>query len=903
MVSFVSYRVPLVHLKTVGFRPEVRLAFGLGIEGVPAVPTNVPTPTALPAANRVKSAPPTAMKKQPKHAPRPAAIIQHAMERYPNKPITAPVGAAASRPEISVPVYMTEAGYYQVGEGQTFFLFTFTVSYAGHLQSMAMNLSQADSGFYFYYNVLGSSIVTERFFDLKQPTFTGERVMMRIRSSVSSLKQFFREWTEIPVYLCYDDQIVGHAAIPVQGCFESIANDRLVVDAAYPLMIQNQAIPDLLTSQSTPTLGVSMTLEKEISDAYGNRESVSPKRAKMPPSQHKGKSSTAAMAILGAQIATAPVSSQGNNIPSSWHQFRFAVDLRSLVNFRKSYDGVYCKYSYAPLTGPDAAFTASSTGSDEQSNIGTIVTYPPSHIYEGHGNLLPHSFCAFEFLMDPARFTTYLDSLPLLVEFWARKNSGPDAADDVKIGTASILMDALVRSSKETVPDMGLQASRKRMEKSIDIYDDASVEKIGELQVVLVLEDFGPRSENDPPLDQYSLPLTVEPLDSTFAADEPVFSGGISQSHPSHPRNDPSRPGNNPSHPRNKPTLGDPRPPPARNVHSYSNSGKPVNIRQSLEYKAAIDLERWKQTEREKFERKLKDREAGLMLQMAEEWKKRETERETAVQVKVSELQKLDVKAANMIKQLEIREQKFLHEEKEYQRKQKDLEAEVERRILEARDNARRLTEEFAHEVQLEKIKVHDLEQSKEKLLAEKKELEERHKKLENDFHQYRQTNLMSSRSKKKQPSEVHLRGEINQLIEEKKRLDEEIQNMDKSKKYYKQAWMKAIQDLADFRKSVEEESQTRFQREERELEHMRMRYLAKEEQELMTKSTHVPVPESIAIPSPKPVNVESIADPIKKEEVSRLLMEKDLLLKTGVYTHEDKIVRMLDDKVQALLV
>lgn len=61
----------------------------------------------------------------------------------------------------------------------------------------------------------------------------------------------------------------------------------------------------------------------------------------------------------------------------------------------------------------------------------------------------------------------------------------------------------------------------------------------------------------------------------------------------------------------------------------------PTDIRQTSEYRVALELELWKAKEEERFKNNLKLREQKLLIVFAEEWKRREAERESLCRKKV----------------------------------------------------------------------------------------------------------------------------------------------------------------------------------------------------------------------------------------------------------------------------
>lgn len=57
----------------------------------------------------------------------------------------------------------------------------------------SMKLPTADSGFFFYYSLLGNDITSEPFHNLLSPDFEPERASVRIRSSKQILQTFLSQ--------------------------------------------------------------------------------------------------------------------------------------------------------------------------------------------------------------------------------------------------------------------------------------------------------------------------------------------------------------------------------------------------------------------------------------------------------------------------------------------------------------------------------------------------------------------------------------------------------------------------------------------------------------------------------------------------------------------------------------
>ena len=91
------------------------------------------------------------------------------------------------------------------------------------------------------------------------------------------------------------------------------------------------------------------------------------------------------------------------------------------------------------------------------------------------------------------------------------------------------------------------------------------------------------------------------------------------------------------------------------------------------------------------------------MKVLAEEWKKRDTEREVVTKKKLQEYARLEEQLRRKLTDLEKRERSLAANEQEVTRLRADLEREHERKMTEMREASRRMREDFEHQVNLEK--------------------------------------------------------------------------------------------------------------------------------------------------------------------------------------------------------
>ncbi|KAL6037179.1 hypothetical protein STEG23_023021, partial [Scotinomys teguina] len=211
--------------------------------------------------------------------------------------------------------------------------------------------------------------------------------------------------------------------------------------------------------------------------------------------------------------------------------------------------------------------------------------------------------------------------------------------------------------------------------------------------------------------------------------------------------------------------------------------------RETLEYKAALELEMWKEMQEDIFESQLKQKELAHMQALAEEWKKRDRERESLVKKKVAEYSILEGKLQKVLTELEAREQQLARAEVELQRERKELQSERERNLQELQDTVRRARDDCVHQVELERLKLKQLEDDKHRLQQQLNDAENKYKILENEFHQFK--------DQQSNKPEIRLQSEINLLTLEKVELERKLESATKSKLHYKQQWGRALKELA----------------------------------------------------------------------------------------------------------
>ncbi|XP_074993821.1 centrosomal protein of 120 kDa isoform X2 [Calonectris borealis] len=855
----------------------------------------------------------------------------------------APALLSGLDPKSIVPVLNEEEGYHQIGPAEyckDYFVLSVTVAFATQLEQLVpstMKLPERQPEFFFYYSLLGNDVTNEPFTDLINPNFEPERASVRIRSTADVLQVYLCAQSKLQIHLCCGDQSLGSTEIPLTGLLKKgnveIDQHPVAIEGAFVLVPPNRAKQKLpqLPLDMAPTVGVSVILQREslsaqpliplnaptepkepqekvLSPISGKTESLQ-QRSQNVPSQADHSSSTEDEATesdveslklekgtklkkkglvaescqeinkqlpifklesraksplsdlqnsaddgpvaasqpnpVGASSSSEPVSAQKIVIPAASHHYCFSIDLRSIRGLEVGFP-INCilRYSY-PFFGSAAP----------------IMTSPPVEVRKNMEVFLPQSYCAFDFATIPHQLQDTFFRLPLLVELWHKDKT----AKDLLLGVARLQLSNVLASEKTRfLGGNGEQCWRQTCNETVSVTAaQGSGNRIAELSYAITLEDYG-----------------LVKMQEVLVSDSSQCVGAGQQRHVPH------------TQPRCTP----------------ENHPEP---RETLEYKAALELEMWKEMQEDIFENQLKKKEMAHMQALAEEWKKRDREREALVKKKIAEYTVLEEQLQKTLRDLDKRERQLFSAESELQRVKKELQAEHERNLQELQDSVRRAREECAHQVELERSKIKQLEEDKLRVQQQLYEAENKHKILEKEFQQYKEQ--QSSKP------EIQLQSEINLLTLEKVELERKLESATKSKLHYKQQWTRALKELARLKQREQENAMAHLKKQQQELEHMRLRYLAAEEKELgktdrqeledirnelnRLKQQEEERKQLQDVRDNSAGRVDSLHSRKLNENmddcVSRLIEERDTLLRTGVYNHEDHIVSELDRQIR----
>lgn len=821
------------------------------------------------------------------------------------------------------PLLNEAEGFYQIGpklKCKEQFILSVTIAQASNLTQLipsSQPLPVTASGYFFYFSLLGNDVTNETFHDLIHPNFPAERASVKIRSNVDTLRAFFSCQPGIQVHLCCGEQSLGSCEIPLKDLLVKNSTEIYMkpvsIEGSFQLVPPNKTKQQITPAPGdlSPMVGVSIVLRKEetvmpssatdnaqetkvLGSPVKDRDLSPPRRAASPPTKAKkspGKQQdksrepakqeqaragdeyeddfeetqefvssfeeekgakkikeTGAPRSPLSPVRSHPVDSQITTsthlaIPPAAHHFTFSIDLRSIKDFHSTATlMVFLRYSY-PFFGSAAP----------------ILTNPPVEIRKGMEVILPQSFCAFDFACTIQQLQETFLRVPLVIEVWHRDKQ---LSQDVMIGTGELPLDRIVTTDKFKVSSStGSPGWRQTFHDRLGITaNDSGHQKVGEVCFVLCLEDWGPITAQQIVIQQEAPP---------------------------------------------QPVIGSPARPPKVSGKSVS----PEQPRETAEYQAAVELEMWKESQEQMFENQLKQKEIMYMKALAEEWKKRDREREIIMKKKLAEYTQSEEKLRKTLLDLQKREKQLAANEQEVTRQRVELQREHDRKLQEIKEASHRMKEDCHHQVELERMKVREIEGIVERYKNELGEMEKKYRSLEKDFAVYKE--------QQNSKPEVRLQSEINLLTLEKVELERKIDALSKSKLHYKQQWGRALKELARLKQKEQASAKAELKRQQQELEHMRLRYLAAEEKEVVNSEKRELEELKNELSKLKKLEEEKgkfgsedsprdgtrpfqpDLDLSLDDHISRLIEERDTLLRTGVYSTQDKIISELDRQIR----
>ncbi|XP_032191379.1 centrosomal protein of 120 kDa isoform X2 [Mustela erminea] len=792
-----------------------------------------------------------------------------------------PASLSGLDPKDIVVMLNEEGGYHQIGPAEycsDFFIMSVTIAFATQLEQLipcTMKLPERQPEFFFYYSLLGNDVTNEPFNDLINPNFEPERASVRIRSSIEILRVYLALQSKLQIHLCCGDQSLGSTEVPLTGLLKKgsteINQRPVTVEGAFILDPPNRAKQKLapIPVELAPTVGVSVALQREGIDAQSLIELKTQNEHELQNSKKQVLTPIKEKTLTGPKLpSVSPVPPQNPSPPTKDDATGSEAESLQYDKDTKPNPKAVGPSIPASVAQPVPASHASETASGQKiavpatshhfcfsidlrsihdlevgfpincilrysypffGSAAPIMTNPPIEVRKNMEVFLPQSYCAFDFATLPHQLQDTFLRIPLLVELWHKDKM----SKDLLLGIARIQLSNVLSSEKTRfLGSSGEQCWRQTYSESVPfIAAQGSNNRIMDLSYTVTLEDYG-----------------LVKMREILVSDSSQGLSAVQQKPPSVP------PAPCPSEVQTEP-------------------------RETLEYKAALELEMWKEMQEDIFENQLKQKELAHMQALAEEWKKRDRERESLVKKKVAEYTVLEGKLQKTLIDLEKREQQLVLAESEVQRERKELKLERERNLQELQDSIRRAKEDCVHQVELERLKMRQLEEDKLRLQQQLNDAENKYKILEKEFLQFK--------DQQSNKPEIRLQSEINLLTLEKREQESQMAHLKKQQEELEQMRLRYL--------AAEEKDTVKTERQELLDIRNELNRLRQQEQKQYQDSREIA---SGKLDSPRGNALEEGLD----DYLTRLIEERDTLMRTGVYNHEDRIISELDRQIREVL-
>lgn len=823
-----------------------------------------------------------------------------------------------------------ENGVYYIGDPDSDkiekFIFSVTIAFATNLLQLVQlysSISSSSENFYFYYSLFGNDVTTEPFGNFQNPDFPAERASVKIISSIDILKEFFIQQPKLQIFFCCADVSIGIADIPISHILmedaAKIEAHPISLEGTFEIVPQteNKLGPSSFEFDSRPEIGVCVMLQKmenedknkvlsssnQISDsvststsdaseilsklldvnigttAYSVKDKAQLEAYPSPPQRLrkaedlKEKESEMPVQLLkeavlqnndvprvsfvdniisgsSSNFKNIDCSSQSLLVP---HHFCFTIDLRTLkLTQQKSHLNCFLRYSY-PFFGSTVP----------------ILTHPCIDIRSGVEVTLPHGYCAFNFATLHHQLESTFKEFPLIIEVIHRDKDGNQK--DKFIGSIKLHLGTVLGESATTFArENGVIGMRQITTCSVPVLSEDQ-RQIGELLAVMSLDDLGPTN----------IPVVFTETNQQTSSQQCQF--------------------------------------------------EPTSINKFAMEQHTKIFEEWKNEQELLLKEKLKQKEKEHMETLIFEWKKRDMERELLMQRKLREYQQMEERLKQALSDIEVRERHLTLNENKILSSKADLKHQKEIMEREANEIIKRIKEENEFMVEIERSKIEELNQKCKKYQEQISDLE---KKLKE-----RDILIQSMKEEREGSRESYLQADVKVLTNEKMDLVKKLEKAVSSKQRYKDQWGQALRKIAQLEQQILDlEKNAWLKKEEYEIIHLNK--LAKMEQgnlqneketlnsikDKLTNftenydeneqkrsnsestghysATSDPNQTNFVIPH-SASNISTVVQESDSSEsraqefLQRLKEEKKILLSTGVYTEEDRIIIELNEHIQ----
>ncbi|XP_029165522.1 centrosomal protein of 120 kDa-like isoform X2 [Nylanderia fulva] len=211
------------------------------------------------------------------------------------------------------------------------------------------------------------------------------------------------------------------------------------------------------------------------------------------------------------------------------------------------------------------------------------------------------------------------------------------------------------------------------------------------------------------------------------------------------------------------------------------NLGPPI-LDDSLAYKIVDELETWKERQKEMFKTELKKKEERHLNMLSEEWRKQRENLESKLACSVEQCKILANSLNNATEDLRMRRLKSLENETRLIKANEDLQWRYENKLQELKNTLEVMQSDLTSKIIKLEEKKTALEAQVEILLFENETLKSSTSKQADELQMYQKASLTKDQTAS--------------LLQELKILEEKLDNAQKGKSFFKEQWGKAVREI-----------------------------------------------------------------------------------------------------------
>ncbi|KAG0205048.1 hypothetical protein BGX28_003212 [Mortierella sp. GBA30] len=374
--------------------------------------------------------------------------------------------------EAMIPTEVNDKGFLQLGLGRDYFLFTVTIQTTRNIEqlvvayasSLGKNPAAVHRGLYLYYSFLNNNVATQFLTQSSESGTPIEEIALRLKSSMESMYQHFRDGEQLVIHLCHESNLIGTATIPLAVILlHGTANLFHASPQFYPF--QSTLRTEDSKQSDIAFIQVAMHVTRDL-NTLSVPSTPAIRRSSHGQSQGGGMTSRRLTRPAAIEVDTSSsrnVHSSNSSRSPRRHDYKFSIELKSFKSLARSLTSVSLRYNYRPF-GPKS-------------------TQPPVNVRRLTQTPLPDACRTFQLCQTPEALRNQMKT-PLMVEVWCQD---PETHQNRLYASGQIHLIAVLDESSVPTAEGGRV---QRIQSSFVVVSEDN-SPVGEIQFGCSLEDLG----------------------------------------------------------------------------------------------------------------------------------------------------------------------------------------------------------------------------------------------------------------------------------------------------------------------------------------------------------------------------------------------------------------------------